>query len=68
MNEKKLYPQDLDVFQFQAHYIAHVMAMTAEGLHADIAEQLAWRDARIEELQQQLETARYELLRILSFL
>ncbi len=33
-------------------YIAHVMAMTSEGLHSksDIAVQLAWRDAELRRL------------------
>jgi hypothetical protein len=35
------------------HYIRHVWAMTAEGLHekSDIAAELAWRDAEIEHLR-----------------
>lgn len=35
-----------------ADYIAHVMAMTSEGLHSksDIAVQLAWRDAELRRL------------------
>ena len=41
-------PQDCEPY-----YCAHVMAMTAEGLHSksDIAVQLAWRDKRIDELK-----------------
>lgn len=37
-------------------YSQHVSAMTTEGLHhkGDIAEQLAWRDARIEQLEAEL--------------
>lgn len=39
-------------WELEPHYSRHVSAMTSEGLHskADIAEQLAWRDKRIEEL------------------
>lgn len=35
------------------HYTKHLSAMTGEGLHskADIAAELAYRDARIEELE-----------------
>ena len=38
------------------HYLRHVSAMTGEGLHAksDIAAELAWRDARIDRLEQAL--------------
>lgn len=39
--------------QLGQHYLNHVSAMTAEGLHAksDIAAELAWRDAEIEKLR-----------------
>ncbi|GAA0517592.1 hypothetical protein GCM10009414_29010 [Tatumella terrea] len=35
------------------HYSRHISAMTREGLHSksDIAAELAWRDARIAELE-----------------
>jgi len=42
------------------HYSRHVEAMTVEGLHAkaDIAAELAWRDAEIERLRGQVEVFR----------
>lgn len=48
----KLYP-DIDHPALGELYICHIMAMTAEGLHAksDIAAQLAWRDAEIAKLR-----------------
>lgn len=41
-----------DVLALRQHYCRHVDAMTREGLHdkADIAAELAWRDAEIERL------------------
>ncbi len=41
------------------HYLKHVMAMTAEGLHskAKIAAELAYRDAKIEGLESALAAA-----------
>jgi len=47
-----LYPQR-DSEALGEFYLMHVSAMTAEGLHSksDIAAQLAWRDARIAELE-----------------
>jgi hypothetical protein len=46
-----------DLWRFGAHFEKHVAAMTAEGLHrkSDIAAELAFRDAEIERLRQQLE-------------
>ena len=48
----KLYA-DRDSLALGQTYMNHVMAMTAEGLHAksDIAAELAWRDKQIEALQ-----------------
>lgn len=39
------------------YYIRHINAMTAENLHdkSDIAEQLAWRDAEIDRLNNELQ-------------
>jgi len=39
------------------HYFRHVMAMTSEGLHSksDIAAELAYRDRRIQDLEERLE-------------
>jgi hypothetical protein len=52
MNEK-LYPEQ-DHEDLCERYMRHVEAMTAEGLHekSAIAGQLAWRDQRIEDLEQ----------------
>lgn len=46
-----LYP-DRDPEDFAEDYAKHLAAMTVEGLHdkADIAEQLAWRDAELRRL------------------
>ena len=46
--------RDIDSSELAPHYSKHVMAMTAEGLHSksDIAAELAWRDARIAQLEQ----------------
>jgi hypothetical protein len=54
--DPKLYPDDLRPWDLEPHYTRHIGAMTAEGLHAksDIAMQLAYRDKRIAELEQQL--------------
>lgn len=43
-------------WDLEPHYIKHVNAMTAEGLHhkAAIAAELAYRDKRIENLEKQL--------------
>lgn len=42
--------------EHQAHYTAHVDAMTKEGLHSksDIAAELAHRDAQIDKLEKAL--------------
>jgi len=52
MATDRLYPP-VDLFALGEHYIKHVEAMTAEGLHSksDIAAQLAWRDQRIAQLE-----------------
>lgn len=44
-----LYP-DLDPRELEPHFARHMLAMTAEDLHSKsaIAEQLAWRDQRLE--------------------
>jgi hypothetical protein len=46
----KLYPRDLNPAALEPHLSQHKLALTAEGLDgkADIAEQLAWRDQRLE--------------------
>lgn len=43
----------------EPHFSAHMLAMTAEDLRgkAEIAAELAWRDAEIASLRQQLATA-----------
>lgn len=43
-----------------ADYIAHVMAMTSEGLHSksDIAVQIAWRDAELRRLNSERDQLR----------
>ncbi len=45
-----------DLEALQPHYIKHVDAMTAEGLHSksDIAAELAWRDLQIAEARDQV--------------
>jgi hypothetical protein len=50
------YPLNLKPWELEPHYSRHVAAMTEEGLHdkAAIAEQLAWRDKRIAELETKL--------------
>lgn len=50
--DTKLYAER-DVIDQMQHYVNHVEAMTAEGLHSksDIAAELAHRDIQIEELQ-----------------
>ena len=56
MSDEKLYAkrdiQNLDT------YCDHIGAMTREGLHSksDIAAELAWRDQRIAELEQNVGT------------
>lgn len=58
MGDSKLYPPQ-DPMELGGWYTRHVVAMTTEKLHdkADIAEQLAWRDKRIEELEAQIAKA-----------
>jgi hypothetical protein len=53
------YPKTVGPWELEPHYSHHVGAMTEEGLHhkQDIAFQLALRDARIAELQTELEDA-----------
>jgi hypothetical protein len=55
MTDRKLYPPQRP-WLLEPYYCRHVSAMTTEGLHskADIAEQLAWRDKRIAELEQEI--------------
>jgi len=45
-----------DAIDLEPHYSKHVGAMTREALHskADIAAELAWRDARIADLETKL--------------
>ncbi len=49
---RHIYP-DVNPWDLEPHYSRHVAAMTAERLEgkAAIAEQLAWRDARISALE-----------------
>lgn len=55
-NQGPMYP-NLQPWDLEPHYCAHVAAMTAEALHskAAIAEQLAWRDQTIEALRRIIE-------------
>lgn len=52
--KNKLYAER-DEMALGQFYVDHVCAMTAEGLHekSDIAAELAWRDARINEIKGQ---------------
>lgn len=52
VNPKLLYPPQNPI-ELGVHYTRHVSAMTSEGLYlkSAIAEQLAYRDKRIEELE-----------------
>lgn len=56
---ERMYPPQVPG-RLEPHYSRHVEAMTREGLHlkSAIAEQLAWRDLRIEQLEQELEQER----------
>jgi hypothetical protein len=58
MNEPlKVYPPQTPS-KLEPYYSRHIAAMTAEGLYlkAAIAEQLAWRDKRIDELESQIKS------------
>ncbi len=57
-----------DIIGLKKHYTNHVMAMTAERLHekSDIAAELAFRDAQIEELKRERDEARSEIERLLN--
>jgi chromosome segregation ATPase len=61
MATDELYP-DVVNFELEPYYTRHVSGMTSHGLHdkADIAEQLAWRDQRIEALAAELAAAKQE--------
>ena len=50
-------------FNLEPHYSRHVSAMTTEGLHekADIAAELAFRDAQIDKLRRFVDAARSQL-------
>ena len=52
-----------DPVELEPHYIKHVSAMTAEGLHSKsaIAAELAYRDKEIESLRAQLAEAERKL-------
>lgn len=54
--ESALYPKHHKAWDLEPYYSKHVGGMTEFELHdkADIAEQLAWRDKRIAELEAQL--------------
>jgi predicted Zn-ribbon and HTH transcriptional regulator len=58
MTKKKLYAER-DIIEQMQHYVDHVEAMTAEGLHSksDIAAELAHRDIEIERLERELTAA-----------
>jgi hypothetical protein len=58
----KLYDLDRDAYSLEPHYSRHVMAMTAEELHAksDIAAELAFRDKRIAALEAERDALRVE--------
>lgn len=51
-NKNNLIYPNIDPEDYVKHYEVHIDAMTLESLHdkSQIAAQLAWRDARIEEL------------------
>ena len=53
--ENQMYPT-VDAQALGEHYLRHIQAMTAEGLHdkSAIAEQLAWRDKLLAELKAKL--------------
>jgi hypothetical protein len=55
MKHSPLYPKH-HPWTLEPYYSRHVSAMTSEGLHdkADIAEQLAWRDKKIQELENEI--------------
>lgn len=61
MSERPLYPRCYHPWDLEPYYSRHVSAMTTERLDskADIAEQLAWRDKRIEELGAKLDRERW---------
>ena len=52
-----------DVFALGKHYLRHLSAMTGESLHEknDIAAELAWRDKRIEELEERLRSCEFAM-------
>lgn len=56
MSDKKLYAER-DIIEQGQHYCDHALAMTAESLHckSDIAAELAHRDMRIAQLEQDME-------------
>ena len=59
----KLYAhRDTEELGIDEHYYKHVEAMTSEGLHskAAIAAELAFRDARIVELEEALRVSDYK--------
>lgn len=54
MTDKQYAERDIMALDISGnHYSRHISAMTSEGLHSksDIAAELAWRDARIAELE-----------------
>jgi len=58
MRHLSLYPE-CKPWELEPHYSAHVTALTEAGLESKgaIAEQLAWRDRRIAELEAELDDA-----------
>jgi hypothetical protein len=57
--ESALYPKHHKAWDLEPYYCQHISGMTEFELHdkSDIAEQLAWRDKRIAELQSELDDA-----------
>lgn len=66
-NPGPVYP-NLKPWELEPHYARHISAMTSEGLHskAAIAEQLAWRDQRIEALEAALHPTAEEVIRLVA--
>lgn len=60
---------DRDHVALGQRYIDHVVAMTAEGLHgkSQIAAELAWRDAEMDQLRMQLAAVSEELNQVNDF-
>lgn len=63
------YPK-LNPWELEPYFSQHMMSMTEENLDskADIAEQLAWRDSRIVELENRIKGLRSEVETLARFL